>query len=137
MDELKRYQKINLIKDFLTEKIKAIEDDHQMDRGVIDSPLDGIQLSNATIYRAYIEEYLIGRPDIYSDGMTFLIRQLAPGPTGLPIELYIFTTTVDWINYEMIQAEIFDHLLAAASYFDLCIFQQPTGRDVSMLALNR
>jgi miniconductance mechanosensitive channel len=137
MEELERYQKINLIKNYVSGKIQAIGEEPKQDVGAIDSPLNSIQLSNATVYRTYIEAYLRSRQDIHSDGMTFLIRQLAPGPTGLPIELYIFTTTVDWIEYEMIQAEIFDHLLAAASYFDLCIFQQPTGRDVSMLALNQ
>jgi miniconductance mechanosensitive channel len=55
--------------------------------------------------------------------MTFLVRELEPGPTGLPIEIYAFAKTVDWIKYERIQAGIIDHLLAAADWFDLRVFQ--------------
>jgi miniconductance mechanosensitive channel len=66
--------------------------------------------------------------------MTFLVRQLAPGPTGLPLEIYVFTKTIDWIEYEGIQGDIFDHLLAAVTYFDLRVFQQPTGKDFAAFA---
>ena len=65
--------------------------------------------------------------------MTFLVRSLSPDPTGLPIELYVFTKTTEWIRYELIQAEIFDHLVAAAQNFGLRIFQEPTGLDFSRL----
>jgi miniconductance mechanosensitive channel len=61
--------------------------------------------------------------------MDFIIRELAPSPTGLPIEVYVFTKTTRWSEYERIQGEIFDHLLAAAAYFDLKVFQQPAGSD--------
>ena len=66
--------------------------------------------------------------------MPFLVRVLAPNPTGLPIELYIFANTIDWVAYELIQAEIFDHILAAAPNFDLRVFQEPTGLDFSAMA---
>lgn len=132
---LKQYRKVNAIQDFLDKKIASIEKYQRGNQGEISSPLDGPQVTNATVYRAYIEAYLMSRADIYSEGMTFLIRELAPGPTGLPIELYIFTKTIDWVQYELIQAEIIDHLIAAADHFDLRIFQEPTGRDLSRLAL--
>lgn len=83
-----------------------------------------------------MDAYLRNLEAIYKEGMTFLIRQLAPGPMGLPLEIYVFTKTIDWIEYEKIQADIFDHLLAAASYFDLRVFQQPTGLDFAGLAAN-
>jgi len=134
LETLKRYQKINLISDYLDEKIRLIEGYHQQHGQSVNSPLDGPQVSNATIYRTYMAAYLKNRDDIFTNEMTFLIRELAPSPTGLPIEMYVFTKTVDWIEYEMIQAEIIDHLLAAAPYFDLRIFQEPTGRDFSSLA---
>ena len=92
-------------------------------------PLDGPQITNIEIFRAYITAYLRNRPDINHDGMPFLVRVLSPTPTGLPIELYIFTRTTDWTEYELIQAEIFDHLVAAAMNFDLRVFQEPTGLD--------
>ena len=66
--------------------------------------------------------------------MTLLVRQLAPGPTGLPLEIYGFTRTVEWAEYEAIQAEIIDHLLAVMPRFDLRVFQQPTGLDLQALA---
>jgi miniconductance mechanosensitive channel len=62
-----------------------------------------------------------------------LVRQLAPGPAGLPLEIYVFTKTVVWTEYEAIQADIFDHLVAAIPQFDLRLFQQPTGVDFRAL----
>jgi miniconductance mechanosensitive channel len=61
--------------------------------------------------------------------MDFIIRELAPTSTGLPVELYVFTKTTKWSEYERIQAEIIDHLLAAAAFFDLRLFQEPAGSD--------
>jgi miniconductance mechanosensitive channel len=84
-------------------------------------------------FTAYIIAYLNSRPDIRKD-MTLLVRQLDPGPTGLPLEIYVFTNTTVWQEYETIQASIFDHLLATAPEFNLRVFQQPTGRDFASLA---
>ena len=78
--------------------------------------------------------YLKKRPDIHLEKMPFLVRVLEPKPTGLPVELYIFTKTTEWEAYEAIQAQIFDHLLAAVKVFDLRVFQEPTGLDFSALA---
>jgi miniconductance mechanosensitive channel len=61
--------------------------------------------------------------------MTFLVRQLAPTPQGLPLEIYVFTNTIVWAEYEAIQSDIFDHLLAVVRQFDLRVFQEPTGSD--------
>jgi miniconductance mechanosensitive channel len=74
---------------------------------------------------------LKSRKDIHQQNLPLLVRSLAPTPTGLPIELYIFTTTTEWEAYEAIQSDIFDHLLAAAPHFDLRVFQEPTGHDFS------
>lgn len=65
--------------------------------------------------------------------MDLLIYSLAPSPDGLPIEVYVFAKTTVWKEYENIQAEIFDHLLAAVPNFDLRVFQQPTGLDFSQM----
>ncbi len=99
--------------------------------------LNGPQMTNIDIFRTYIEKYLLSRDDIFNTGeggMTFLIRSLSPGPNGLPIELYVFTKTTVWGEYEKIQAQIFDHLIAAAPLFGLRLFQQPTGMDFSNIA---
>jgi miniconductance mechanosensitive channel len=89
--------------------------------------------TNVGAFMAYVDAYLRQRPDIRKD-LTVMVRQLDPGPSGLPIEIYVFTTTTDWEQYEAIQASIFDHLLATVPDFDLRVFQQPTGRDFNSLA---
>ncbi len=126
---LDRYRKIDLIADTVTKRQTRIEAYVQKTDG-IDSPLDGPQITNAEIFRAYVEAYLRNHPNIHNPRkMDFLVRELAPSPTGLPIEVYVFTKTIKWNDYERIQAEIFDHLLAAAQFFDLRVFQQPSGSD--------
>lgn len=131
---LARLRKIDLIHDFLNDRIESIEAYRRADPDKFDSPLDGPQITNIEVFRAYIEAYLKSRPDIHQTGMSFVVRALAPGENGVPIEVYIYTKTTEWVEYERIQAEIFDHLVAAANYFDLRVFQQPTGLDFSTVA---
>jgi len=131
---LERLSRIDLLSEYMREKIAKIEAYRQQRPETYDSPLDGPQITNIEVFRAYITEYLKHRPDIFTEGMPFLVRVLAPTPTGLPVELYVFAKTTDWATYEMIQAEIFDHLLAAAQNFDLRVFQQPTGLDFASFA---
>ena len=69
--------------------------------------------------------------------MTFLVRQLAPESDGLPIEIYVFSSDTNWVNYEAIQSNIFDHLLAILSEFDLKVFQNPTGDDFKKIQLTK
>lgn len=128
---LDRLRKIDLLNGYLEKKISDLETYRMQHIDHSDSPLDGPQITNIEVFRAYIIAYLKNRPDIFSEGKPFLVRVLAPGPSGLPVELYIFAKTTDWVTYEMIQAEIFDHLLAAAQNFDLRVFQEPTGLDFS------
>jgi miniconductance mechanosensitive channel len=65
--------------------------------------------------------------------MTLMVRQLSPTPEGLPLEVYIFSKDINWVNYEGIQADLFDHLLAVLPFFDLKVFQNPTGADFQMI----
>jgi miniconductance mechanosensitive channel len=123
-----RLGKIDLISEDVAKRQKIFAS-YQKESREIDSPLDGPQVTNVEIYRAYIEAYLQAHPDIHGRNMDFLVRELAPGPTGLPIEVYVFTKTTKWNEYERIQAEIFDHLLAALGFFDLRVFQEPSGAD--------
>ena len=81
------------------------------------------QLTNCGLYRRYCNEWLLQNKNIHKDGFTFLIRQLEPSETGLPLEIYIFTKSTRWVEYEGIQADIFDHLLASLSFFELEPFQ--------------
>lgn len=131
---LARLQKIDLIHDYLKERVAMINAYQQAHADGYDSPLDGPQITNSEVFRTYIERYLRRRTDIHQEGMPFLVRTLAPNPSGLPIELYVFARTTQWEVYEGIQAEIFDHLLAAAGHFDLRVFQEPTGQDFASFA---
>ena len=96
-------------------------------------PLNGRRMTNLGTFRAYIEAYLHEHPRIHQSGMTFLVRQLAPTEKGVPIELYVFVNDTNWIHYEGIQADIFDHLFAAIGFFDLRLYQAPAGGDVRAL----
>jgi miniconductance mechanosensitive channel len=130
IDKLSRVQHI---KEYLDRKIKEVEL-YNNERGVDKSSLiNGRRLTNIGTFRAYVEAYLRTHPKIHSD-MTFLVRQLQPTENGLPLEVYVFSSDQVWANYEAIQADIFDHLLAAMPEFDLRVFQQPSGADFQLLS---
>src|SRR5690606_19218083 len=103
--------------------------DHDVDPSV---DVNGRRLTNVGTFRAYIEAYITNHPMINTE-MLIVIRQLEPTPVGLPIEIYAFTSDKRWVAYEGIQADIFDHLVAAAPAFDLRVFQKPTGADMRSL----
>jgi miniconductance mechanosensitive channel len=125
---LERFSRIQFIADYITSK-KAELSEFNSSAGIDTSTLvNGRHMTNLGTFRAYVEAYLRAHPQI-SDEFTFLVRQLKPTEHGLPIEVYVFTTTTNWLEYEAIQADIFDHLLAAAPEFDLRLFQNPTGSD--------
>jgi miniconductance mechanosensitive channel len=129
---LTRFARIQYIADYIAAK-KTELSEFNTSAGVDTSTLvNGRHLTNIGTFRAYIEAYLRAHPKI-SDTFTFLVRQLKPTENGLPIEIYVFTTTTDWIEYESIQSDIFDHLFAAATEFDLRLFQNPTGADLARL----
>jgi miniconductance mechanosensitive channel len=125
-----RYGRIDLVEGFIARRKVAMEKYAQREKE-LDSPLDGPQLTNVEVFRAYMEAYLKSHAEIHTKEMDFIIRELAPSPNGLPVEVYAFTKTTDWGKYEQIQAEVFDHLLAAAAFFDLKVYQQPSGADFS------
>ena len=131
---LARLQKIALLKDYLSSKINEVDSyNNKMDLDFSLTP-NGRRLTNLGTFRAYLKSYLHSREDIH-DGLTFLVRQLAPGTNGLPIEIYVFATTTEWVKYEEIQADIFDHIFAVIKEFNLNIFQNPAGTDIEKLNL--
>jgi miniconductance mechanosensitive channel len=91
------------------------------------------RLTNIGVFRAYIRNYLREHAELHAD-MTLLVRQLEPGPDGLPIEIYCFTRTTNWGEYEDVQSDIFDHILAILPEFGLRLFQNPAGTDLQNLA---
>lgn len=126
---LNRFQEIEHISEYLDAKKKEVEKvNSRLDETRRNNRVNGRRLTNIGTFRAYIEAYLRHHSDI-NQGMTLLVRQLAPEGRGIPIEIYCFSANKNWADYESIQADIFDHLLAVASEFDLRIFQEPTGLD--------
>jgi miniconductance mechanosensitive channel len=113
-----------LLAEYIAGKREAIEV-HNQSLGV-DSGPQRRRLTNLGTYRTYIERYLRSHPQIHQ-GMTLIVRQLAPTPTGIPIEVYCFTNTTAWAAYEGIQSDLFDHFLSVAPEFGLRAFQLPTS----------
>src|SRR5690606_11399144 len=123
------YKKYQLITRYIEERQKEIEN-HNLQTGVDTSHLiNGRRMTNIGVFRKYVEVYLKQHPGIKKD-MTIMVRQLAIEDKGVPLEIYCFTNTTAWLEYESIQADIFDHLFSAIRFFDLEIFQQPSGSDI-------
>lgn len=128
-ERLTRYSNIDYIKEYIDSKQTELEQ-HNAKSNTQQSLVNGRRITNVGTFRAYIEAYLKNHPNI-SKKLTLLVRQLAPTELGLPLEVYAFSTEKNWIKYEAIQADIFDHLFAVAKEFDLSVFQNPTGADFS------
>lgn len=125
---LDKFEKFQLISEYIKSRRKEIAEynkEHNVDTLV---SVNGRNITNVGTFRAYIIAYLHNHPKIHND-MTFLVRQLNPSEHGLPIEIYVFSNDQAWANYEAIQSDIFDHLLAVIPEFDLRVYQFPTGSD--------
>jgi miniconductance mechanosensitive channel len=130
-DERIRLGKVNHLKEYLPKLFSEINEANAKVSD-IDMPVNGRRLTNVGTFRAYLQEYLNHHEKVHK-GMTLMVRQLAPTTEGLPLELYIFTNDVRWTYYEMIQADIFDHVFAILPEFGLRAFQNPTGNDMRSL----
>ena len=129
-DMIEKFKKIHVLKDYIQKRQEEIEDyntKNKIDPSVL---VNGRRMTNVGTFRKYLEEYLKAHPMIHKD-MTFLVRQLQPNEKGLPIEIYVFSKDQAWANYEAIQADIFDHIMAVIPEFELRIYQNPTGSDFS------
>lgn len=133
-DEIARFSRFKLLKQYILDKSSEIAAYNQQHcpADAADVIANARHLTNIGTLRAYIANYLRQHPGIRQD-MTFLIRQLAPTPQGLPLEIYVFTNDTRWPFYEGIQADIFDHILAITPEFGLRIYQEPSGMDVRSL----
>jgi miniconductance mechanosensitive channel len=129
---LARYEKIQYIAEYIEQKKDELEAFNQSTNVDNASLANGRRMTNIGTFRAYVIAYLRHHPMINQD-MTFLVRQLQPSQYGLPIEIYVFSKDKVWANYEAIQADIFDHILAVVPEFDLRAYQNPTGADFRML----
>ncbi|MDF3826509.1 MULTISPECIES: mechanosensitive ion channel family protein [unclassified Pseudocitrobacter] len=130
--EQQRLIQAKLLKPYMDSRHQEI-DEWNREHGSEASVLNLRKMTNVGTFRAYLNEYLRNHPRIRKD-MTLMVRQLAPDNNGLPMEIYCFTNTVVWAEYESIQADIFDHIFAVVEEFGLRVYQSPTGNDIRSLA---
>lgn len=129
-EEISHWQQIDLLKPYLAQKLSEIKASNAKVSPTSEeaSPANIRLLTNIGTFRAYCLAYLKANKNVHL-GMTLIVRQLNPGPTGLPLEIYVFTNDTRWAFYENIQSDIFDHLLAILPEFGLAPFQVPSGRN--------
>lgn len=130
---LARYREIDLIRDYIDQtelKVEQYNAAHGI--GVGERRINGLHQTNLGVFRAYLVRYLQEEVPV-NKNMTLMVRQLQPTETGLPMQLYFFTATVEWIAYEGIQSDVFDHVLAVIPAFDLRVYQNPSGSDLLAL----
>lgn len=130
-EDCNRLRSLTLLNSYLANKQSEIKDYNKeliaQDKG----PINSRQLTNVGTFRAYVQAYVESHPGIHH-GMFQLVRQLQPGATGLPLQIYCYTALTGWADYENIQADIFDHLYAILPEFGLRVFQEPSGADVHL-----
>ncbi|CAL2087041.1 mechanosensitive ion channel family protein [Tenacibaculum dicentrarchi] len=131
-EDIENYKKISLLTDYVTtayQDIKAHNLKNNIDKSIL---INGRNLTNFGMFRKYLDEYLKQHPKINQE-LLFMSRQLQPTENGIPLEIYAFCKNKSWHIYERDMADIFDHILASVSYFNLEIFENPTGNDISKL----
>lgn len=127
-----KLKKVGILSDFIERRQKEI-DDYNRTHGLTDEGmLNKRRQTNLGLFRRYIEYYLKNNTHINSE-MTLMVRQLTPTEKGVPLEVYCFTHTKEWEQYEIIIADIFDHLFAIVKEFELVVFEEPTGNDLRSL----
>lgn len=128
-EELAQFAKIGLIADYIAKTQKEVEEYNKSVAANPDAIINFRRQTNIGVYRAYLTAYLNHHPKINKD-LTCMVRQLAPADNGIPIEVYAFAFDREWVVYEEVVADIFDHILAATSFFGLDIYQSMSGTDV-------
>lgn len=125
---LEKFGKISLLEKYMHDKHDELEQ-YNLKEKIDDSILvNGRRQTNIGVFRAYLVEYL-KHNEFINQEMTMLVRQLQPGESGLPLEIYVFSKVQEWKSYEDIQSDIFDHVLASIPEFELSVFQNPSGSD--------
>ncbi|MGR7922834.1 miniconductance mechanosensitive channel [Zobellella denitrificans] len=130
--ELKRLHKAQLLAPYLDDKVQELGRHNSEQQADLSSLVNGRRLTNLGTFRAYLNAYLRAHPHIHQQ-MTLMVRQLEPGSNGVPMEIYAFTNTTKWVEYEGIQGDIFDHIFAVLPEFGLRVHQTPTGYDMRAL----
>ncbi|MCL6249786.1 mechanosensitive ion channel family protein [Altererythrobacter sp. KTW20L] len=130
-EEAKDLCRFRLLEDYLGKKEAELREWNARELEGERNPVNARRITNIGTFRAYISAYLKAHPRLATDSFTLLVRQLDPTPEGLPLQIYCFTNTTSWAEYEGIQADIFDHLIAILPEFHLRLFQQPSGLDLA------
>lgn len=130
--ELKRLHRAQLLAPYLDGKVQELGRYNSEQQADLSSLVNGRRLTNLGTFRAYLAAYLKAHPSIHQQ-MTLMVRQLEPGSNGVPMEIYAFTNTTSWVEYEGIQGDIFDHVFAVLPEFGLRVHQTPTGYDMRAL----
>ena len=130
--EIEEFKNIKLVTNYIQHRQKDIEEANSANNVDKSLLINGRNQSNLGIFRKYLDAYLHNHPAVHKE-MLLMVRYLAPTEKGIPVEIYCFSKDKRWENYEHIQAEILDHTIAAVSYFDLELFELPTGKDFSHL----
>lgn len=123
-EDLENLKQSALLKSYIEGKMKELNEYNAS----VENPLDKRRLTNIGTFREYMEAWLAANPNINLD-MTHMVRQLQPTPTGIPLEIYCFSAQKQWVIYERVQADIFDHLFAILPLFKLKVFQYPTNME--------
>lgn len=126
---LEKFRKIALLTDYIDNKedeLHRYNEEHHIDSSVL---VNGRRQTNLGVFRAYLQRYLSNLPTV-SKELTCMVRHLQPTEKGIPIELYFFSANKDWIIYEGVQADVFDHVLAVIPEFGLNVFQDISGNDL-------
>ena len=128
--EIEHFQRFALLSDYVEAKERELAAYNAALDKAVEEDVNRRRLTNIGTFRAYALNYLRNHPQIH-DQMTLIVRQLAPSPEGIPLEIYCFTNTTAWSEYEDIQSDVFDHLLAIVPEFGLRLYQKPSGSDFS------
>ncbi len=123
-----KFKRIRILKDYIEQKEQEIEQYNQQNNIDTSEIVNLRRQTNVGVFRRYLLEYLKNHPDVNQD-MLIQVRQLAPTEKGLPMEVYCFSAKQAWVEYEKVQAEIFDHILTVIPEFGLTVFQNPSSED--------
>lgn len=126
-EELDKYKKVDGLKEYIEKKQKEYAKLNKSSDS--DIPLNMRLITNNDLFLQYGIYYLKNHPNI-DKNLTLLVRQLAPTAQGLPIELYTFTNTTIWAEYEVILSEIVNHFISVIKFFDLKIYEESSGSDI-------
>lgn len=124
-EQLERFKNIEILGTYIDDRLAEIEGLKAGQEGLFHRSRS---LTNIGLFRQYLDRYLRVNPAINHD-MNIVVRQLQPTENGIPIEIYAFSIHKSWVDFEKVQSDLFDHILAKASEFDLNVFQHPTGQD--------